>query len=442
MLREWRRVPPALLLGFAIQVVFGIARVVHFTNVEAFRDEGWNVYENAFSLAAAGLVASGLWELARRLPRTAAIGARIAAIAVLVELSWAVGWLVIGFYGGSNESQLVRVLVPIVNWLPGVTLVATAVGIGIATRRLAWIIALPVAVALVFPVPALDEAITRWLEIRSATTGALLRLGPYPVFALACLVACFVASAAADAPTRERGDVAFERAAKALWLRVSAALGLAGLMLFVIVAEAEAGEAVWLLRVVVVLAPAIDAFALILFARALLGLSRANVSRWFVLPAAGAALWAAAVLVVRAFATASMLYGARVHHYGDANEPDLSEALPVLLPLVAGAAILLVLVAITQLMRERGREELRENATVRTGVFVVLSLGALYIAHHEAEALSHGASKARVVFGLAGAAFASIYALVIAAKLCRQAATVVADDTALPGAKLLSGGPR
>jgi hypothetical protein len=431
-----KRIPPALVVALAIEIVFGVARIVHYAHGDLGVDRGWQTFEYGVACATAVLAASGLFELARRLPARAALGARIAGVVSLARLGLYVAWLLLTIFGRHEDTLFAAVRY--INWAGGLTYVGAAVGIGLATQRIALAIALPVFAALVAPVPPLAQLMWSWLD-HSRAIVVVLDFAPSVVLGLAALAALVVACRDLPASEAERGDRAFERAAKALWLRIAAALSLAGLMLIVGVAHATSLLA--LLKLVMVAAPLVDAIALALFARAALGMARANVSRWLALAAAAFALWCTGVLCSQAVASYVALYDD--HGYWGADPLELATLYPTLLPLLSATAIALVLAAITRLARRRHLDELTENATVRTGVFVVLVLGALFITRYGLERAMFAGGSGLIVIGVVSAAAASIYALVIAAKLCSQAGVVLASDPAgLPAAKLIKEGSR
>ena len=113
----------------------------------------------------------------------------------------------------------------------------------------------------------------------------------------------------------------------------------------------------------------------------------------------------------------------------------MAGALEVTGQLIGTAGIACVLIAIASLARKRGLEQLRENASVRTGAFVALMIGSIAIQHWAAD---RAPDVGIVTFVTFVAAAAALYAMAIAAKLCAEAAKIVDGDPVLPAAKLVS----
>ena len=74
--------------------------------------------------------------------------------------------------------------------------------------------------------------------------------------------------------------------------------------------------------------------------------------------------------------TYSMLYGASEYR----GEAGSMVTYAITVALLAAAAFTLVLLAVGQLARDRNAEDVRENVAIRTGVFVMLSLGTVFVA--------------------------------------------------------------
>jgi hypothetical protein len=185
---------------------------------------------------------------------------------------------------------------------------------------------------------------------------------------------------------------------------------------------------------VTVLSPLVEALALVLFARAAIQLGRAGVSPWRTTVGGLCALLTTGALVGQLPMTYSMLHGGY-----ELGNPGSLVTYAVMVALLAGTAFTLVLLAVGQLARDRNAEDVRENVAIRTGVFVMISLGTLFVATY---GMSHlPPSRGLVLFVLLAMVAASFYALALVANICAQGAELVErDPTGLPSATLVQRG--
>ncbi len=444
-MQVWKRLPTPLVLGLALEVVANLTHVVHFWNFEPRGYGSWDLIETATALAAAALLGGGLLQLARGLPGRRAFGAKLAAVGQLGALGLGLGWVGISLWAQHRPDvahDLMTAMRAMQYGAAAVTL-AVAVGFGLAAAHRAAAIALPLAAIVIVPVPPLGRALYDHAVFSSMRAQGLLVAGPRILLALGFAAAAWCSvrrEPLAGAPVR--ADRAFEQAASALWLRILAALALAGLTLFV--AFTRATDLIDLLKAVTLLEPIVEAVALVLFARAALALARTELARWTGALAAACTLWSAGALVQRLPLAYEALYGTEIggslySMSGRRDALELASSGSLLQTLIAAAGVFFVLLAIARLARARHASELSENVAVRTGVFVVLMLGSLFIVRYGGQRMSFDA-PGLVAFAMLAAACATLYAFAMAAKLCRQAAELAAfDPVGLPTATLVRG---
>jgi hypothetical protein len=434
-----KRLPHALVVGLGLEIAFSLMYfVVAFASREALFGTTWSALANGTDTAVHVLVGVGALYFARAATGRAAIGAKI-VVGVQIALVGMLGCWIAVVQWHPDDSYRLFDLIAALRYAQSIVALAGAIGFALIARSLALSIALPLVAVLVVPVPALGQ----WLYggFHSETAVMAIQLIPFGVLAALSLVAVWSRrDELAESPLPD-GAQAFTRASKALWLRVIAAVSLAVLVFFVGMTRTE--SSLELLRAVSVLAPLCDVIALALFARAVLGLARTSLAPWLLSSAAGFAAAAAGMIAARVIHLVGLFYGPHGSgglfgdSLGDSSSPLFGGLATQLMPLVAATGIALVLVAVARLARERNRDDVRENAVIRTGVFVALVVGAMLMTHFIAGSVSEGAGVTGfVLLAIAGS---TLYALIIAAKLCAQGGELLVHDPAgLPAAKVIS----
>jgi hypothetical protein len=430
-----KRLPHVLVVGLILELLSSLVfLLVYLKSDELAFGPTWTMVMNGVDVAAHVLVAAGAVQLARSLAGRAAIGAKIVA-AAQVGLVVMVGFWIGMQLWSTGDSATVWKVVSAARYVHAVLWLAFAVGFALVARPLGLAIALPIVAVFGVPLPVLGRLL--YGGIHSQTASIALETVPYVVLSVLALEAMWSRRAElGEGPGADAAD-AFARAGKALWLRVIAALSLAGFTF--LVGMARSPDLMSLLRGVMLLAPIVDAVALALFARAVITLARTPLAPWSLSAAAAFTLAAIGMIAGRIAQLYDLFYG---HHseglYGMvAREPVLGGFSTQVAPLVAATAIALVLVVIGRIARDRNLEDIRENIVIRTGVFVALMVGAMLMTHFLGGSMVGEAGLA--VFMLFAIAGATLYALTIAAKLCAQGAELVARDPAgLPSAKVVS----
>ena len=431
-----KKLPLALVVGLVLEVVFDSARAVHYLRMGADTNfELWDLFENGFDFACEVLVAVGLFQLASGLRGRQQLGARIAGWAYIAQLVLLFAWFSIGaaYLVWHPQFDMMRHIELASRYVSSLTVLAVSIGMLVATRKLGLGIAAIAISVIGVPVPVLGKAIGTALSL-GQTGGMLFTMLPYALVSLVWLV---MAARAADPiempPPAISADAAFSTAARSIWLRVVAACSVMAVTLFAAV-SGEAGM-LSLLKGVTVLSPMIDFIALTLFACAMWRLARAGISPGVTIAAATCALIAAGATLQRLPKTYEMLFG----DHSSFRAEDSATALKVfsiVVPLLGVAALVLAAIAVARLARERNAEDVRENVAVRTGVFVVLTLGSLFVTLYGAEHLPN--SRGVVMFVLLLLVCATFYSLVLIAKICATGAELVArDPVGLPTAKVV-----
>jgi hypothetical protein len=438
--RGWRTVPPALLLAFAIELVFELVRVVQVLTAGDYPEwgAGWALSETGIGFAVHGLGIVGALDLAARTTGRATIGARIAAAGFALALLLELGWL--GFqYAAFDAAEFPFDLFRALRAVSTLATLVTAVGLGLATRRVVVAIALGVVAIACEPPWFLAEWVYGGLEL-GWRGQFLLDLAPRFVVT-AALVATVLRAAppsTTPAPEPSRASRGLQLVSNGLWLRVLAV----GVLASAVLAGASSRSALDLYRVAALAGQIVSIVAFAMFVLGALAVARACVAdlgRWPWYVAAVAALWAGGVVVAQTPHLYRLLYNEAHGSFGFDSGPttQYATALATTLPLVAGAAIVLALISITRFARGRNLDDLRENATVRTGAFVVLVLGSVFVQRYGL-ARAPGEASGLVIILMLGTVGANLYANAIAAKLCRAAAAVVDRDPGLPTAKVVS----
>jgi hypothetical protein len=384
------------------------------------------------------VIAVGLFDLARGLHGRAQLGARIGAWAQVAMLGMLALWLGLSAWSSAGHEWGVTVkhVELATRYVSSLSILGTSVGLWLATRNHALGIAGVVIAAVGVPTPVLGEGLKKLLSL-DGSIGMVVTMAPYALISCVWLAQVFVGARDVEPPPAiVPARLAFTRAAAALRLRLIAACTLGGLTFF---AAVSGGIGMLdLLKGVTLLAPLADGIALVLFARAALQVGRAGIAPWRTTLAATFALFTTGAIAQRLPTTYSMLYG-HSNGYGDLSRSSALMTYSIAVPLVGAAAIALMLLAVGQLARERDVEDVRENIAIRTGVFVVLTLGALFVATYGVSHLPP--SPGLVIFILLALVCASFYTLVLAAKICAQGAELVdRDPTGLPSATLVVRG--
>lgn len=431
----WKRLPLALVIGLAIQAAFDAVRVVHVLGHSNDWDT-WSVFEEAFDVGTSMLIVFGLFELARGLRGNAHLGARIAAWAQVAGVAMFAAWLGITLWSSSGHEwgTVVKDIDLGTRYVEGLSVLATTVGLWMVSRNAVLGIVGVVIAVLGAPVPIVSEVIRAHLTLGD-TTGVILTFAPFALISIVWLAQSLGGARSVEMPPAQvPANLAFTRASGSVWLMLIARCALSGLTFF---AALSGGIGlIDLLKGVTLLSPIIEIVALVLFARAAIQLGRAGISPWRTTIAGLCALLTTGAVLGQLPATYSMLYGSHGFE-GFQGRSMMTYAITV--ALLVAAAFTLVMLAVGELARDRNAEDVRENVAIRTGVFVMISLGSLFVATY---GMSHlPPSQGIILFFLFAMVAASFYALSLVAKICAQGAELVErDPTGLPAATLIRRG--
>ena len=429
-MKSWRNLPPALLAMFAIEVL----SLVVFTTYELTHDLGARAYRfdlvaRGFWLATDALGMFGALALARRLGGAAAIGFRMVAAGFALSLAGTVAWDVVWtlHHDGGFET-----LEKLNEWTWFALKLVPLAGIAIATfathRRLAVIAV--AAIVVCDPVPGLSQHMWGW--VATGWKSQMLLFQVLRIGSLAVLAAGALALAPEPYPAPPVDAVpGFHAISSGLWLRVIAACTFAGLMLLLLLGKAGEG-AMGVFKLATISVAVVNAISFFIVARgALATLVRDMPTRWMLLGGI-ANLWCLGVTLGQLPSMYRMLYG---DSYGGGDTMERAQALSVIAPLVAVAAIALIAIGVAGFAATRGLEQLRAEAQSKGLGFVMLMVAAIGI---QQWLMPQQTSEGTVMFMLLAAAGCSLAATVMMARLCTRAADSLHAEVPLPTATLRS----
>ncbi len=431
-----RTLPAALTLAFAIWFVMMGVRVVYLLTVkEPWGAIRFNLISEGTGVAAEVLALLGAFELARRLTGRAALGIKLAGIGIacafainvlvgatnLVEDVWKHAWLFKAFdYALFAAWLLVPVGLALAHW----------------DKRRDFAGAVILVSLLTWPPPLLAEAMYGWLpEGKTGWAITMLLRGVRFAVLLAAFAALARGAASTDHALAARG---LRTAAKALWLRVVAAVGVVVLTLFVIGGRGSQGS-LDVLKLAMVTGAIINIIALAQFgfgaARAARG-AIADLGRWPLVVGGGAALWATGVALGQLPWLYKMLYKGGAG-FGGRDAQEYAQALSIAMPLVVTVGVGVIAVAIIGFAARRGNEPLREQAVAKGVGFVAMTLVSIAIqAWMIPKAMKAASLGSFMVLSILAAA-AALAGTVMMAKLLGHAAHALEAEPGLPTASVV-----
>ena len=430
--RSLGSLPVSLLVGYAAWALTSLLLSVRLAFVGSLEQAvRWGGFCDALWFAALGLITAGWYELSTRAtgrPRTLL---RIVTACSLLELAWTPVRSVLGLWSlGHLPAWAAGLLSGAEIVIGGISLVA-AVAMLIAAE--AWrrervltgcFIGLLVLRDVTFYVPAINAALWAHPRVTQLAISAVTLGWSAVVVLVAGLFAQDHPAVEPSALVARRG---LGRASSAIWFSILSAFGV-GLM-FVTSIRSYAT-----MRAVVIGAPLVAVVALIGFAWGLLDAARsrlAGLSSWLLASSAVAVLWYAAILVRHAFSLSRIL--TRGEDDPSRVYVEVIRSWQIVGPVVGLVGMVLAIHAISRFALARANFALREAATVRGLLFVVLMGSAI--------ALQLQVDKARSESGLLvillSAVVAAIGALIALAQTCRRGAEAIAADTSLPAARLV-----
>ena len=430
-MKSWRNLPPALKAFFVVEtlsvVVYVIYQMSQTWPIEVPRialiDDG--LY---FATCILGII--GFVELARRSAGRVAVGFKITAVgfgvAVAVTMWWHV-FVVIQPHWSIETMQRIE------DWMRFVPRLLPLLGVVVAatfSQRGAAVVGM-IALLVTDPAPTLGRPMYGWMA--STVRGQMLLIEARHLIELGALffIVSRIATAGVALPARD-GTSGLRTIASGLWLRVVAACSVAGLTLLLVVGKANDG-AVGIYKLATISSAIVGAISLAMIARGAYGAMVAEIPAAPLVVAKAAALWCLGVTLAQLPYTYRMLYGGADNYAYESGPREYVEALSVVAPIVAIAAIAAVARAISDFAARRGLEQLRFEAQNKGIAFVVLMLASLGL---QQWLLPRATSDGELTGMMLGAAVCSLWGTVLIARLCALAADSLQAEPGLPTATL------
>jgi hypothetical protein len=435
---ERRTVPPALVIGLALPMVWSLARVL-ILSVWKPEHGGYVprliLIGEGVSFAMSVLMLSGTLELARRMTGRARVGLNIALAGAAIAFA---ADLLVGLVQFTAKPWDHRWVWKVYDYVGSTSMLAFAIGFVLVLPAARRVLGL-VAVAIVFvtwPVDPVRTALFGWMDLgRDATmyfelTLRLLRYGTLLALAI-------VASRGTTTTDVYAASAGFRLAARALWLRVIAAVCVVLLTLMLVAGGGRSG--VELFRFAMISQGIVTIAALTMFgvgALRVAGSSVAGLSATTLVIGGGASLWAAGVSVAQLPYLYKMLYKTE-ETYMRSGSMEWAQALATAMPIVVIVGVALLATALSGLAARRGNEDLRTSAQGNGVGFVALMLVAVAIQTWMVPKAESASSFAMLALM---AAAAGLWATVLMAKLLARGADVVEEEPGLPLASIVNLG--
>ena len=419
-----KRLPLGIAIALGIAATWRVIECV--VDLDGALSLAWPLIGGALVMVTWGAWLAGLGELARR---RAGVGIRIGQGAVLVAIALFVarGWVLRAdlYHGGEGWA---RHLADATGYVWSAAMVALAVGLAVAAgrARAAGAVAACLGVALASAPPIITHAVLSPLEHgERLLAGAALELARLALFAMLAV------RASTDRPVAvapARAVAGLRDLVRALWLRIAAVV----VVSYVAVATFDAAERSSLVAVTIG-ALAVTALAACVFARGAASVAESgpDAPRLQLFAAGLLELFVAGVIVEKLPYTWDVLH--RTGPFFDMA--PLTSAFATTLPLLEIAAGALVAFSIGSLASRRNLPELAERATGKAAGFVALMLASAAAQHWFAP---HADTQGKLFAILLCAALGALWAMVLLANLCTEAADALERAPALPTATVVS----
>ncbi len=423
-----RRISPILLVAFGVDLAFGVAHLVQ--RLTLTRDhyfdgvDRWGMAGSGVWAMFAVMVGVGLFDLAGRLTGRAAVGARVAGIAVFASFALGMTVNILNIFDLLPHEQWVWQVDQYLFW--AIWTIA-AVGLLLASPARLLAIAAFAVCMLVHPPPFLGEVMFKGFGILGAEI-------LYGGLALAHTAAMLVlVSDASDGAAPQRHDLAvkgFDRAAGALWLRVVAA---AFAMMFGLMSAASAANGSFaIMKFTMIGGLVINLASFLVFGLGALDVARSaldGVARYAVAIAGAASLWCAGVMLGQIPYLYQVLYGHE--SFASSHQEERMQALTVAMPLVGTLSCAIFAGVMAAFARARGDEALAGRASSAGTTYVLLMLASIGIQSFLFEKATSLSGMIGMMLVAAGCALA---AQMILSKVCRAASFSLESAPGLPTA--------
>lgn len=430
-----RALPLVLLLAFAVWLTMTGVRLVYMLSAkDPWAATRLGLISEGTTFATEVLMIFGALELSRRLTGQAARGMTIALVGLVFALAIDVLFGLTNFMARAWEHEWIY---KVWDYTSFTTWLLVPIGLCVACwreRRELGVFIVLVSL-LTWPPPFLAKPMYEWLP--NGKTGSAIS-AVFSCVRVGLLLAGFVATARGSAiASRALAADGLRLAARALWLRVIAAVGLVLLTLMAMGGSGGQGS-FEMLKLAMMAGAIINLVALTQFGIGAVRAGRGEVSelgRWPLVLGGGASLWAAGVTLAQLAWLYKMLYAS-----GDLDRSSVVEyaqALSIALPIIVGVGVSLLAVAIAGLGAQRGNEALRAQAQASGAGFVALTLVSVAI---QAWMLPQAHSMGSFAGMSLLAAGAGLVATIMMARLCAAGAHELEGDPGLPTASVVSDG--
>jgi hypothetical protein len=429
-----KKLPPTLLLALGLEIVVAIVFAVWFIEQPIGSNSlRMNMAYDAAIVVSSVLGIAGLLELARRTTGRESLGLRIAAGGYAIGLAIMAFWQGVVYFQPHWDSDTYDV---IGRWAWFVADVLPILGVAIACsqrHRTAALAGLGVLLVGV-PLPPLARSMYGWIGGWKAAIALQHTLHAGVTLAVLVLAARLAGGESPRAP--DAATAGLRTVAIALWLRVIAAVTVAGLTLLMVVGKAGEGSA-GILKLAMMSGAIVSAISLILFARGALGAARSGIAdlpRWPFVASAAGTLWCLGVGLYQLPYTYRMLYSSQYDDAFAGNTQDILQALSLAVPLVALGAIAIIATAIAGFAARRGLDQLRAEAQGKGTAFVLLMLTSVGV---QSWLLPDAGSVGSFGMFTLAASVAALVATVQMARLCALAADSLHAEAPLPRATVV-----
>jgi hypothetical protein len=435
-----RAVPPALLVGLALPVLWALARIaLYLNNSEMTRNyQKVILVGEGVGFATSFLLLAGTLELARRMTGRARTGLNVAVAGV--ALAFAADVLA-GLVQFAPKPWDHRWVWQVYDYVGASSWLLFAVGLLIAlpaARRVLGFIAVAVTF-LTWPIEPLREPLFGWMDLGQKSSmyfDSVMRLVRYAMFIAVAIAASTGTSTTTDAYAAGSG---LRLAAKALWLRVIAAVSVVLFTLMMVASRGSGGME--LFKLVMMGQGLLGVIALTMFGGGAVRAARASVpglSGYTLVVGGAGSLWAAGVSLAQLPYLYKMLYRSSEDSYSRSESMEWAQALATAMPIVVVVGVALLATAISGYAARRGKEDLRTSAQGNGIGFVALMLVAVAIQTWMLPKASSVGNYAMLALLAAGA---GLWGTVLMAKLLARGADTIEEEPGLPPASIVNVGP-